>query len=209
MKKQKKDRYIDKDFGPKDKTDLKGSAFSLYQDGEVPLKGYVEPNDIEWVYPDELCAPGNTPQFLEDSAAAEDCDQGELGDCWLISAMAAIAQRDELIVGGRPGMSIEQDMIIDKEIAVSLSNGIYPPIFHKYRAKGLYVLRIFKNFNWIYVFIDERIPVKKQKGPGPKVPVFARCKNAHELWVALLEKAYAKMHGCYGNLISGYIDEGI
>jgi hypothetical protein len=29
------------------------------------------------------------------------------------------------------------------------------------------------------------------------------------MWVALIEKAYAKMHGCYGNLISGYIDEGV
>ena len=25
----------------------------------------------------------------------------------------------------------------------------------------------------------------------------------------MIEKAYAKMHGCYGNLISGYIDEGV
>jgi hypothetical protein len=29
------------------------------------------------------------------------------------------------------------------------------------------------------------------------------------MWVALVEKAYAKMHGCYGNLISGYIDEAV
>jgi hypothetical protein len=29
------------------------------------------------------------------------------------------------------------------------------------------------------------------------------------MWVQLIEKAYAKLHGCYGNLISGYIDEGI
>jgi len=29
------------------------------------------------------------------------------------------------------------------------------------------------------------------------------------MWVPLIEKAYAKMHGCYENLISGYVDEGI
>jgi hypothetical protein len=29
------------------------------------------------------------------------------------------------------------------------------------------------------------------------------------LWVALIEKAFAKVYGCYENLISGYVDEGI
>jgi hypothetical protein len=40
---------------------LKGSAFSLYQEGEVPQKGYVEPSEIEWVYSEELCDPGEFP----------------------------------------------------------------------------------------------------------------------------------------------------
>lgn len=75
--------------------------------------------------------------------------------------MASIAQRDELIVGGKSGLEYDPDMIVDKEIAVCLSKGTFPPIFHKYRAKGLYVLRIFKNFNWIYVIVDERLPCKK------------------------------------------------
>lgn len=43
-------------------------------------------------------------------------------------------------------MAYERDMIVDKEIAGLLSKGVYPPIFHRYRANGLYVIRIFKNF---------------------------------------------------------------
>jgi len=102
-------------------------------------------------------------------------------------------------------MEYDQNMIIDKEIASLLSNGVYPPIFHKYRQIGLYVIRLFKDFNWIYVIIDERIIIDKTT----KKPVFGRCKSLHELWVPLIEKAYAKMHGCYENLISGYVDEGL
>lgn len=102
-------------------------------------------------------------------------------------------------------MQYDPDMIIDKELASSLSMGVYPPIFHRFRLQGIYVLRFFKNFEWVYVIIDDRIPVRKDK----KVPVFGSCTNAHELWVALIEKAYAKLHGCYEQLISGYVDEGI
>ena len=86
-----------------------------------------------------------------------------------------------------------------------MSKGVYPPIFHKFREIGLYVIRFFKNFNWVYVLIDEIIPIDKDT----KLPVFGHCKNIHELWVSLIEKAYAKLHGCYENLISGYVDEGI
>lgn len=64
---------MDTDFGPKDKADLKKHALSIYQEGVVPQKGMVDPNDIEWVYAEELCDPGEFPQFLDDSAAAEDC----------------------------------------------------------------------------------------------------------------------------------------
>ena len=56
-------------------------------------------------------------------------------------------------------MDYNPDMIIDKELATLLSNGVYPPIFHRFRSIGLYVLRFFKNFQWIYVVIDDRIPV--------------------------------------------------
>ena len=102
-------------------------------------------------------------------------------------------------------MEYDENIIVDKDIASILSNGVYPPIFHKYRAFGLYVIRIFKNFNWIYVIIDDRIPVLKKTGKT----AFGRTHNNHEMWVSLIEKAYAKLHGCYGNLAKGYTDEAI
>jgi calpain len=168
------------------------------------MKGLPEPADVEWVYPETYC--GKTPvQFVDDGAASADCIQGNLGDCWFISAMSVLATRDELLVGGRRGMELDPDMIVDQEIAALLSKGVYPPIFHRYRKIGLYVIRIFKNFTWIYVSVDERLPGdhKTQK------PVFGHCLEQHEIWTAIIEKAYAKLHGCYENLISGYVDEGI
>ena len=142
--------------------------------------------------------------FVE-GASSQDCIQGELGDCWLISAMSVLATRDVLIMGGKDGMDYNPDMIIDKDLATCLSNGVYPPIFHRFRSIGMYVIRIFKNFKWIYVVVDDRIPVNKKT----KKPIFGHCVKVNELWVALIEKAYAKLHGCYENLTAGYIDEGI
>jgi hypothetical protein len=39
--------------------------------------------------------------------------------------------------------------------------------------------------------------------------LFGRCKNPREFWVPLIEKAYAKLHGCYESLISGFVDDGL
>ena len=124
--------------------------------------------------------------------------------------MSVLATRDELLIGGRRGMELDPDMLVGPEIASLLSKGVYPPIFHRYRDIGLYVIRIFKDMQWVYVIVDDRIPISTVGDAKKKnKPVFGRCKDLNEIWVPVIEKAYAKLHGCYENLISGYVDEGI
>jgi hypothetical protein len=65
-------------------------------------------------------------------------------------------------------------------------------------ASGRYCIRVYKQGVWENVFIDNRLCC----GPD-RLPLFARSDRVHELWPCLLEKAYAKMHGCYNNICRG------
>jgi hypothetical protein len=198
--------WIDPDWGPKRKSDLERCKKALYKTGEPPNKGFPDPKDVEFVSVVELCASkGKVPKFAEGGVSSNDCKQGNLGDCWLISALATVANRDELLMGGKSGMQLEADMIVDQEVSSLLSKGVYPPIFHRYRRFGLYVISLFINFNWIYVLVDDRIPVNAQT----RKPIFGRCRAIDEIWVSIIEKAQAKLYGCYENLTSGYVDEGV
>lgn len=59
---------------------------------------------------------------------------------------------------------------------------------------------------WKLIEVDGFIPVK----PDGKAPVFSRCREGdEELWVILLEKAYAKAYGCYEHIVGGQPYEAI
>lgn len=134
-----------------------------------------------------------------------DVIQGALGNCWFISALSVIATWDELLIGNLPPQITDPDFEIDNEIAVELSKGVYPAIFHYYRKKDIWVFKFFKNFKWRYVITDSKIPTYISNDE----PVFGWCKERNEIWVPLIEKAYAKLHGCYESMISGFIDDGL
>ncbi len=53
------------------------------------------------------------------------------------------------------------------------------------------------------MFVDDLIPCDALGRP-----LFARSKDPNELWPLLLEKAYAKCHGCYEALITGQVERG-
>eukprot|EP01125_Pyxidicula_operculata_P018703 TRINITY_DN666_c0_g1_i1.p1 TRINITY_DN666_c0_g1~~TRINITY_DN666_c0_g1_i1.p1 ORF type:complete len:735 (+),score=183.88 TRINITY_DN666_c0_g1_i1:24-2228(+) len=119
------------------------------------------------------------PQLFVGGTDEGDVIQGALGDCWFLGALAVVATRIDLI----------------KEIVVS-SN----PQF------GFYQFRFFKSGEWREVTIDDRIPCVQKDGKWR--PAFAQCKDINELWVPLIEKAFAKLHGSYFKLEAGFTDEG-
>lgn len=57
---------------------------------------------------------------------------------------------------------------------------------------------------WIPVVVDDWIPCEL-----PGKPAFATSKKGYELWVSLLEKAYAKLHGSYEALEGGLVQDAL
>ena len=76
-------------------------------------------------------------------------------------------------------------------------------ITQKYSEEGLYRVKLCKNGDWVEITIDDYFPCTEKGGP-----IFSRS-NGNELWVLLLEKAYAKIHGNYFCLRGGFANEGM
>jgi calpain-15 len=72
-----------------------------------------------------------------------------------------------------------------------------------YKKNGTYRMRINKNGVWQELTIDDYMPCSLEGGP-----LFTRS-HGNELWVMLLEKAYAKLHGGYQMLEYGHPNEAL
>eukprot|EP00756_Hemistasia_phaeocysticola_P048214 Hpha_TRINITY_DN22646_c0_g1::TRINITY_DN22646_c0_g1_i1::g.192811::m.192811/K08582/CAPN15; calpain-15 len=105
--------------------------------------------------------------------AAEDISQGELGDCWFLSALCVVCTRDDL----------SARLLISEQMS----------------AAGVYCVRFWKDGEWTPVIIDDQLPTSSWGGIA-----FAGAGATHQyLWPALVEKAYAKLHGSYAAICSG------
>eukprot|EP00736_Rhodelphis_marinus_P002744 Rmarinus@m.9918 len=154
-------------------------AAQLFRDPMNPYQGHMPPEMVEYLRPDEFCPDPEGYEIFKDGIEPGDVIQGQLGDCWLLGALSVLGTRPKLL----------------ENLFVSTKHG---------KKYGIYCLKIYKEGAWVDVIIDDVIPC----GPGGK-PLYSRCRDPNEIWVMLLEKAYAKMHSCYENLISGFVDYGL
>lgn len=136
-----------------------------------------------------------------------DIRQGALADCWFLCALSALAERPEYVksifladgtvnptpkhsgAGAGAGAGGKVDLSTDIEVAAN--------------PEGVYFMRFCKNGKWTTVRVDDYFPCVPCGGP-----VYSKG-HSTELWVMLLEKAYAKMHGSYHSLRLGYTHEAL
>lgn len=76
-------------------------------------------------------------------------------------------------------------------------------ITDKINQSGIYRVKFCKNGEWVTVTVDDYFPCYPEGEP-----LFARA-HGNELWVMLLEKAYAKLHGNYYLLRGGFSHEAL
>ncbi|VFQ64036.1 unnamed protein product [Cuscuta campestris] len=74
----------------------------------------------------------------------------------------------------------------------------------EYNEEGIYTVRFCIQGEWVPVIIDDWIPCE-----SPGKPAFATSRKKNELWVSILEKAYAKLHGSYEALEGGLVQDAV
>jgi hypothetical protein len=81
---------------------------------------------------------------------------------------------------------------------------LYPLFVSAHPEYGFFQIRFFIDGEWRVVTIDDFVPVKQSSAM-----IFAHCKDPDEMWVPLVEKAFAKLNGRYEHIASGAFSEGM
>eukprot|EP01041_Mallomonas_annulata_P004099 gene4099-8154_t len=138
-----------------------------------------------------------------------DIKQGALGDCWFLCALASLAEFPPLVRVGliaimRPSSITCYSSEVNSSLpSLSLTHRLFVRGSDVPNETGVYRLRLCKNGTWREVVVDDLFPCLLSGGP-----IYSRCHD-NEIWVQLVEKAYAKVHGSYNLIRNGQAYEAM
>ncbi|PYI28877.1 cysteine proteinase [Aspergillus indologenus CBS 114.80] len=151
---------------------------------------------VDWIF--------ENPQFTIDGYSNTDIKQGANGDCWWLAAVATICSRQDLM-----------DRIC---VARDEECGVYGFVFYR---DGEWVPTVVDDNLYLshedFDFYGDRYDstgrlarqYRRRHQTGSEALYFAKCSDANETWLPLLEKAYAKVHGDYEALSGGWSGEAV
>ncbi|XP_076001169.1 calpain-10 isoform X2 [Genypterus blacodes] len=162
----------------------------LFEDGDFPcddsslLSDGSTPvarlrGDVTWRRPQEV---SQSPTLFPENINLGHAKQGLLGDCWFLCACTVLLKNKHLL------------------------NKVLPPDQPQWgdsRYRGSFLFHFWQQGHWTEVTIDDRLPCVNS------ALCFSRCHSPTAFWVALLEKAYAKLHGSYELLWAGQVSEAL
>uniref|UniRef100_A0A3B3YN38 Calpain 6 n=1 Tax=Poecilia mexicana TaxID=48701 RepID=A0A3B3YN38_9TELE len=158
---------------------------TLFEDPEFPATNsslYFHkppPGVVQWKRPGEIC---ENPHLFVEGISSHDLNQGIVGNCWFVAACSCLALKPDLW----------EKVIPDWKEQEWDSN--YAGIFH---------FRFWIFGQWTDVVIDDRLPTINGR------LIYCQSKQNNEFWSALLEKAYAKLFGCYESLAGGNTGDAV
>jgi hypothetical protein len=136
---------------------------------------------LAWARP-QLCVPEEMAaqvRLFRSNVQPGCVDAGDLGDSWVMCSVAAVSEDPARLMG----------MFRHPEGKAAAQ---------REHAVGAYRVTFNKNGWWRSVLVDSYLPVSAGKLKYAKSAV-----DPAEIWPAILEKAYAKLHGSYAKICSG------
>ncbi|KAM9323937.1 calpain-1 catalytic subunit-like [Gastrophryne carolinensis] len=158
---------------------------SLFVDSTFPQDEALHKEGIKWKRPREIC---QCPHFIVDGATRMDVCQGNLSNCWFLSAVACLSLYPQLL---------EQVMPTGQDFGDGYN--------------GKFRFQFWQYGRWVEVVVDDLLPTVQAEENGRTCYnlLFVHSKDKNEFWSSLLEKAYAKLKGGYSALQMGFAGEAL
>ncbi|XP_029557099.1 calpain-5 [Salmo trutta] len=161
----------------------------LFEDPEFPVTNASlfyrkpPPGIVEWKRPREI---SDEPHLFVEGISSHDLNQGLVGNCWFVAACSCLALKPDLWQKVIPDWK-EQEW--DSK--------------HPENYAGIFHFQFWVFGEWVDVVVDDRLPTINRE------LIYCHSKVNSEFWSALLEKAYAKLSGCYESLDGGNTGDAV
>jgi len=168
------------DGGPYFDRKFDSSPTSLYIDPLSPPTGCIPYNSVVWNRISGMEVEDCfNPVVFMDEEDSGFLVQGGIENGWFVGAMSVLSSFPHLL---------HPILVSDTYL----------------KERGVATFKFYKGGRWVFVSVDDRLPCSFSGSP-----YFCKSSNNNEVWMCLVEKAYAKLHGGYEAIRRGFVEHAL